>query len=176
MKKYFTRLTALLVISAAFMAARSSTSGQSQSAPGERSKFLGTWKLISTEEKLKDGSVRPYKFVGAHGLGYLMYAADGHRCGELMNVDRPRWDDPPTAAQKIAAIDGLAAYCGRSEIDEANQVMWHYPEVAWTPDYVGRKEPRPYRIEDNRLVFSGKGTKEDDDHVERWTVVWEKMK
>jgi hypothetical protein len=54
--------------------------------------------------------------------------------------------------------------------------MWHYPEVAWMPNYVGRKEPRPYRIEDNRLVFSGKGSKEDDDDVERWTVVWEKVK
>ena len=32
----------------------------------------------STEEHMADGSKRPYLDVGAHGKGYLIYAADGH--------------------------------------------------------------------------------------------------
>ena len=35
-----------------------------------------------------------------------------HMCAVMTNPDRPRWDAPPTTAQKVAAIDGLAAYCG----------------------------------------------------------------
>ncbi len=140
-----------------------------------RSQFLGTWNLVSSEEKLKDGTVRPFKELGPHGVGYLMYAADGHMCCVLTNPDRPRWDDPPTAAQTIAAIEGLAAYGGRFEIDEVNHVMWHYPEVAWKPDYVGTKQARPYRFDGDRLIFSDKAP-EDSQGVDRWTIVWAKVK
>jgi Lipocalin-like domain len=175
MNKRVSAFIGLSVISMAFTAARYSTNAPSQKSSDIRSQFLGTWKLVSTEEKLKDGTVRPYKDVGPHGVGYLLYTADGHMCGELMNPDRPKWDDPPTAAQKIAAIDGLAAYCGRFEIDEVNHIMWHYPELAWTPNYVGTKQARPYRLESDRLVFSGKSTGNDPE-VSQWTIVWEKVK
>jgi hypothetical protein len=140
-----------------------------------RSQFLGTWKLVSSEDKLKDGTVRPFKELGTHGVGYLIYAADGHVCAVLTNPDRPKWDDPPTAAQKTAAIDGLVAYCGRFEIDEVNQVMWHYPEVAWNPGWVGTKQARPYRLDGDRLIFSDKGP-EDRQGTDQWTIVWEKVK
>jgi hypothetical protein len=140
-----------------------------------RNQFLGTWKLVSSEEKLQDGTVRPFKELGPHGVGYLIYAADGHMCCVLTNPDRPKWDDPPTAEQKTAAIDGLAAYSGRFEIDEVNHEMWHYPEVAWNPDYVGTKQVRPYSFEGNRLIFSGKAPEASPD-VDRWTIVWVKAK
>jgi hypothetical protein len=140
-----------------------------------RRQFLGTWQLVSSEEQLEDGTVRPFKELGPHGVGYLMYAADGHMCCVLTNPDRPKWDDPPTAAQKTAAIEGLAAYGGRFEIDEANHVMWHYPELAWKPDWVGTKQARPYRLDGDRLIFSGKAP-EDSPDVDRWTIVWVKVK
>jgi hypothetical protein len=139
-----------------------------------RSQFLGTWKLVSSEEKLKDGTIRPFQELGPHGVGYLMYAADGHMCCLLTNPDRPRWDDPPTAAQKTAAIEGLAAYCGRFEIDEVNHVMWHYPELAWKPDYVGSRQARPYRLDGDRLTLSAQAP-DDSPGVDRWTIVWEKV-
>lgn len=166
MTKFLPVFTGFLLITGVLAAPRSSTSGHSQGPANVRSQFLGTWKLVSSEEKLKDGSARPYKILGPHGVGYLMYAADGHMCGELTNPDRPRWSNPPTDAQKIAGIDGMAAYCGRFEIDEANHVMWHYPELAWTPNYVGTKQARPYRLDGNRLIFSGKASQDDDKDVE----------
>jgi hypothetical protein len=147
----------------------------SQVSASVRRQFVGTWKLVSTEEKLKDGSVRPFKEVGPRGAGYLMYSDDGYMCAALMNPDRPRWDDPPTAAQKIAAIEGFAAYCGRFEIDSVNHVMWHYPDLAWKPNYVGTKQSRPYRFEGNRLILSDKMPLEDEGEVEHWTIVWEKV-
>lgn len=149
---------------------------QAQDAASVQRQFIGAWKLVSTEEKLKDGSVRPFKEFGPKGLGYLMYSADGHMCAELMNSERPTWDDPPTAEQKIAAIEGFAAYCGRFEIDPVKHVMWHYPDVAWQPNYVGTKQARPYRFEGGHLIFSDKAAPDDKDDVTRWTIVWEKMK
>jgi hypothetical protein len=138
-----------------------------------RSQFLGAWKLVSSEEKLKDGTVRPFKELGPHGAGYLSYAADGHMCCVLTDPDRPKWDDPPTDAQKTAAIEGLVAYGGRYEIDTAKHEMLHYPEVAWKPDYVGTKQVRPYRFDGDRLIFSGTAP-EDSPEVDRWTIVWAK--
>ena len=146
-----------------------------RTAASARSQFLGTWKLVSSEETLKDGTVRPFRELGPHGVGYLIYAADGHMCAVLTNPDRPRWDDPPTAAQATAAIEGLAAYAGRFEIDEANHVMWHYPEVAWKPDYVGTEQARPYRFDGDRLIFSGKAPEASPD-ADRWTIVWVKTR
>jgi hypothetical protein len=164
----------LLVISATPAAQRSQTV-QGEQSDGHNN-FVGTWKLLSTSERFKDGSVRPWKFIGPHGVGYLMYAADGHMCAELMNPNRPKWDRPPTTEQKISAIDGFGGYCGTYRIDEASHVMFHYPEVASKPAYLNSEQRRPYRMENGRLTFSYAAGPEDESDVERWTMTWEKMK
>ena len=93
----------------------------------------------------------------------------------LMNPDRPAWKDPQNQsdAEKASAIDGFVAYCGRYEIDEANKVMYHYPEVAWSPNYVGTKRPRPYKFKGDLLIFSDKVTNEPG--VESYSITWRKV-
>jgi hypothetical protein len=166
----------VLLILSALAVARYSSAKQIHESPDARAKFVGAWKLVSTEEKLKDGSSRPYQDVGPRGTGYLMYSADGHMCAELTGADLSKWSVPATTAQKIAALDTFTAYCGRFEVDEVHHTMWHYPEVALNPNFVGTKQPRPYRFEGNRLIFSGKQAPEDgDETVDRWTIVWERQ-
>ena len=96
-------------------------------------------------------------------------------CAQLMNPDRPRWKNStaPTAEEKISSFDGFTAYCGRYEIDEANGIMYHYPEVAWAPNYVGTTQKRPYSIQGELLTFSGKVT--DQPGVESYSIVWRKI-
>jgi hypothetical protein len=122
--------------------------------------------------KIKDGSARPYQDVGPRGKGHLIYSADGLICAELTGADRQKWNVPATSAQKIAALDSFSAYCGRYEVDEVNHLMWHDPDFALDPNFVGTKQRRPYRFEGNRLIFSDKQAPEDDPVVERWTIVW----
>jgi hypothetical protein len=166
----------MLLISGALAVARYSWAGPTHGSPDAREQFVGAWKLVSTEETLKDGSSRPYPDVGPHGMGYLIYTADGHMCAELTGADRPKWKVLPTPAQKIAAMDTFSAYCGRFEVDEMNHIMWHCPDLALNPNFVGTKQRRPYRFETNRLIFSDKQAEEDDDKtVDRWTIVWEKL-
>lgn len=162
-------------VAAIFIAILPAPGRQAQDAANVQRQFVGTWKLVSTEEKLKDGSVRPYKEVGPKGAGYLIYSAGGTMCAELMNSERPKWDDPPTAEQQVAAIEGFVAYCGHYEIDPAKQVMWHYPDVAWKPNYVGTKQARPYRFAGGHLIFSDKAAPDDKDDVVQWTITWEKV-
>ena len=175
MNRYCIVLTVFILLTALIVAAHS-FGAPFREPPTAQSRFLGTWKLVSTEEKLKDGSSRPYTDIGPNGEGYLVYTPDGHMCAVLARPNRPKWDNPPSAAQKIAAIEGLASYCGAYEIDEANHVMWHYPEIAWDPGFAGTKQPRPYRFEKNQLIFSGQPLPNEGQNVIQWTIVWEKAK
>jgi hypothetical protein len=138
-------------------------------------RFVGAWELVSTEYTMKDGSKRPYPDVGPNGRGYLLYTADGHMCAQLVHSDRLLWKDPghPTAAEKVAAMDGLTAYCGRFEIDESKQVVFHYPEVAWQPNFEGTKQPRPYVFENDRLTFSDQ--EQEEPGALRYTIVWRRL-
>ena len=47
-----------------------------------RDRIVGTWKLVSTEQTMKDGTTRPYPQYGPHGKGFLMYARDGYMCAD----------------------------------------------------------------------------------------------
>jgi len=152
--------------------------GQTEPAQTEseiRNQIVGTWKLVSTEQTLKDGTTRPYLSFGPHSRGFLMYQADGYMCAQLVNSDRPKWADPlrPTLEEKTAAADGTFAYCGRYEIDVKNRQIVHLPEVATDPGYVGSRQIRPYHLEGRRLIFSD--IEKNDPSVARWKVVWEKV-
>lgn len=142
----------------------------------DRDRFVGAWELVSTEYIMKDGSKHPYPELGANGRGYLMYTADGHMCAQLVNPNRPAWKDAshPTTPEKIAAIDGLDAYCGRFEVEEAKHMMTHYPEIAWQPNFEGTTQPRPYTFRDDLLVFSDKEAQEPG--ASSYSITWRRMK
>jgi hypothetical protein len=176
MNRFCAVLGAMFLILGGLVVARHSFAEQVPESRDAQVQFVGTWKLVSTEEKLKDGSSRPYQDVGPHGTGYLIYGADGHMCAELTGADRPKWNVPATGAQKIAALDSFSAYCGRYQVDAVNHVMWHYPEIALDPSFVGTKHRRPYRFEGNRLIFSDKqALEEGDETVDWWKIVWERQ-
>jgi len=145
-----------------------------QTEPEIRDRIVGTWKLVSTEETMKDGTTRPFPSFGPHGKGFLMYQRDGYMCADLVNPDRPKWADPVhvTQEEKVAAADGTFAYCGRYEIDVKQKQIVHLPEVATDPGYVGSRQIRPFRFEGGRLVLSD--VEKDDPSVAHWKLVWEK--
>ena len=95
-------------------------------------------------------------------------------CVALMKPSRPNWhsnEENASDSEKISAASGFSSYCGRYEIDEKNQVIVHYPEVSFNPNFIGTVQKRPYRLEGNRMTFSDV---EQSGEVERWTIVWEK--
>ena len=137
-------------------------------------KLVGTWVLVSAKNRMKDGSERFYSELGPHGKGYLVYTADGHMCAQLMNPDRPKWKefDKPTQAEKISAIEGFSAYCGRYELDEEKGMLVHLPDLAWSPNYIGTRQLRPYTLQSETLTFAGKPW--DEPEVESYSITWRK--
>lgn len=147
-----------------------------QSAPTV-SQLVGTWKLVSIEDTMKDGTVQPSKQFGPHPHGFIMYEPDGYMCATIVNGDRPIWKDPANAtdAEKIAYYDTLIAYCGSYKLDSATSTVTHYPEVAWEPAYVGSTQPRPFRLEGNKLIITAvRGI--SDPAIQKRTLVWQRAK
>ena len=158
----------------AFLLCGACASGQAESEI--RDQIVGTWKLVSTEQTMKDGTTRPYPRYGPHAGGFLMYQRDGYMCANLVNPDRPKWVDPvhTTPEEKVAAADGTFAYCGRYEINVKQKQIIHLPEVASDPGYVGSRQVRPYQFEGGQLILSD--VEKDDPTVARWKIVWEKAR
>jgi Lipocalin-like domain len=135
--------------------------------------LVGSWRMVSVEITLKDGTVKSDDMFGPHPREYIMYEPDGHMCAEIMNPDRPAWKDPdkPTAEEKISAFDGFIAYCGTYKLDAEHSTVTHYPEAAWKPPYVGSTQPRPFRIEGKRLIITPAST---DPNVAKRVLTWER--
>ena len=148
----------------------------SQTESEVRDRLVGTWRLVSTEETLKDGSTRPFPAFGPHAKGFLMYQRDGYMCAVLADPDRHKVADPAhaTPEEKLAAANATFSYCGRYEIDVKQAQIIHLPEVASDPAYVGSRQVRPCRFESGRLVLSD--VEKNDPAVARWKIVWEKVK
>jgi len=139
--------------------------------------LLGTWKLVSIEEAMNDGKVQPSTQFGPHPHGLIMYEPDGYMCASIVNGDRPVWKDPAKAtdAEKIAYYDSFLAYCGKFKLDSATSTVTHFPEVAWSPSYVGSTQPRPFRLEGNRLIITvTRGLPNPE--IQKRVLVWERAK
>jgi len=136
--------------------------------------FVGTWKLVSSTEKLPDGTVKPYGF-GPHAMGYLMYDATGHVCAQVVNPDRPVWQDPnnPTPGEIKTAFDGFGGYCGIYKVDAKTHTLEHIPQVPFDPNLVDKPSPRQYRFEGKHLIYTG--SDKDDGTPVRWTMVWQRI-
>jgi len=137
--------------------------------------LVGTWQIVSIDDTNPDGKVQPSAQFGPHPQGFLMYEPDDHMCATLANGDRPAWKDPaqPTNAEKIAYYDSFIAYCGTYKLDGEKSVVTHFPTVAWTPAYVGSTQPRPFKLEGNRLIITVTGVSPT---VAKRVLVWERAK
>lgn len=138
--------------------------------------LLGTWKLVSVEGTVT-GQAKPTLPYGTHPVGFLMYQADGHMCAQLTNEGAAPWKDPAKAtdAQKIAYYESFIAYCGTFKLDAQNSTVYHYPTVAWSPSYLGSTQPRPFRLQGDKLIITAiEGL--PDPKMEKLVLVWQRAK
>lgn len=119
---------------------------------------MGTWKLISAEETLKNGTTRPFPQFGPQAKGFLMYQADGYMSAFLVNPD---------------GGNEAFAYCGRYEIDVERKQIIHLPEIATAAAFVDSRQVRPFEFAGNHLVLSD--VEKQNPEVVRWKIVWKKV-
>jgi hypothetical protein len=139
-----------------------------------REELVGTWRLVAARQRLADGTVRADPQPGPRGVGYIMYDATGHVCVVLANPDRPTWKSPQAAtdSEVRAAFDGLVAYCGSYETDEARHVVIHHVEADREPHAMGTDRTRLAAVTGDRLVLRPTTLPPG---VAEWTVEWERV-
>lgn len=153
---------------AVFAGCALSASFAAQAPVGVAKKLVGTWKLVSIEER--DGSgklVVPLDF-GAEAVGILTYDAAGHMAAQAGRRGRFRLDteDVHRAApeQVKAAFTGYAAYFGTYEVNERESIVIHHVEGSMLPNWEGGDQQRKFTLSGDKLIleppaFQAKGEK-----------------
>jgi hypothetical protein len=121
-----------------------------------KSQFIGTWKLVSAEARLADGTViYPY---GRSPLGRLSYDGVGTMSAQLNHGERPAFavaDKARGTPQEVqAAIETYESYYGTYEVDEVGQVVVHHVTGSLLPNWTGSDQVRFYQFEGDRLMLS----------------------
>jgi hypothetical protein len=146
-----------------------------QAANSLRAQLVGTWRFVSSTQRLADGAVRPDPQTGTNGVGYLIYSESGRVCVVVGNPDRPRWTSvqAPTEAEVRNAFEGLVAYSGTFEVNESERYVIHHIEVDRVPNLAGTDRKRFCSLSGNRLVLTAAPPLPAD--VREWNIVWERI-
>ena len=104
-----------------------------------------------------------------------MYSETGRMCAVLANPDRPRWKSKtaPEDAELRSAFDGLVAYCGTYEINEAEGYVVHHIEMDKVPNLAGTDRKRYFTFLKRRLVL--RPALPLPAGVQDWTIEWERV-
>ena len=120
--------------------------------------FLGTWRLISWENRDAGGQLG-YP-LGPDALGYITYTADGYIFAQIMAVERATLatQNPfgGVDAEAAAAARSHMSYCGRYEVRTGgeNDEVVHRVAISDFPNWVGGEQLRFYKFEGEKLILS----------------------
>lgn len=119
----------------------------------EDERFIGTWKLVSFEYRSEDQVT--YSF-GKEPVGYIMYSGDGYMAVAIMALNRRKFSSMDlmggTPDEIEAAAGTYISYCGEYEVTEDKVI--HLIEVSFYPNWVGEKQVRLYKFEEDKLILS----------------------
>jgi len=130
---------------------------KSSSKPGQ-SGVIGTWNLISAEDKDPNtGKWQKYTF-GNPPSGYFIYDATGHASVQIMTtppveIAKP---DTPTPDEALEIFNNFISYYGTYTVDESNITV--QVAGAWDPSQVGTAQVRPYELRGDELIIGDQVT------------------
>jgi ketosteroid isomerase-like protein len=127
-----------------------------------RDRLMGSWRQVSDEETLPNGSV-----VRQDEIGLVTYDASGHMSEQVM---RRSASDVQVPSDSIYLNNGFDAYFGTYTIDEAKHTITHRVEGSVARQLVGKDLVRSFAFEGDRLTLKPMNA---DEH---WTVVLEKIR
>jgi hypothetical protein len=122
--------------------------------------LIGTWRLVEYADLDKDGKWQYW--YGQHPRGYFVYDATGHVHIQIMRVPllapfpEANWDigKLPSPEHALAAYNAYLAYFGTYTVDAKKHVVIQHVEGSMAPDYTDTDQPRPFKLEGDRLEIS----------------------
>jgi hypothetical protein len=138
--------------------------------------LIGSWRLVSREDRTADGQRRIDPALGADPLALLIYDSAGNFAAQFMKRDRSGPSAPPPMTAGINnshAVDGYDAYFGTYAVDDLTSTVTQRLVGALSPADVGKVVTRELRVERDRLVIQLQTTAIDGTPVLR-TLTWER--
>jgi lipocalin-like protein len=136
--------------------------------------LVGTWRLLSWENRSADGTIS-YP-LGRQAVGLIIYTADGYMSVAMMRADRE-----PFAAgdllggssdEKARAAESYVSYCGRYEFRDDSVI--HHVELSLFPNWSGVDQERLVEVTGKRLTLRTRPLLLDG--IEQSAcLVWERM-
>jgi hypothetical protein len=123
-----------------------------QRSTSDRAKFVGTYRLITTEAK--DAAGKWSRTPNFASIGYITYGETGHMGVHIMPRNRPRFaSNPPTGEEALAAMRGYTAYFGTFTVNEKDGVVVHHRVGQINPG--GEVDAvRFYEFDGDRLILT----------------------
>jgi hypothetical protein len=119
--------------------------------------IIGTWRLISAEDRASASDPWVPGTFGIPPSGYFIYDATGHASIQIMTTPPQKISsDPPPANEALAIYNNYIAYYGTYTIDPVNLTV--QVEGAWEPTQVGTAQPRPYQLKGDTLIIGDRVT------------------
>ena len=141
-------------------------------------KLVGTWRLLSIEERGPEGKLVPPLDYGPDPVGMIIYDEFGNMSVHAMRRGRPRLpsDDvhraPPELAK--AAFTGYGAYFGTFTVDEKNEIVTHHVVGSLIPNWEGSEQRRRFTIDGDKLTLEPPEFKADGQSRSR-RLTWQRV-
>jgi hypothetical protein len=138
------------------------------------SQLLGTWRLVSREDRTATGERRIDPGLGADPVAILIYDAAGNFAAQFMKRDRSSDEVGVTARAGLnnsAAVSGYDAYFGSYTVDEASGSVTQILRGSLSPGDVGKVVTREMRVDGGTLTIQLATTSGDGEPVTR-TLIW----
>ncbi len=121
-----------------------------------RDRFIGTWRLVTFDALLADGTKsQPY---GDAPEGRIQYEKSGRMSAMLMRSNRRKisasMPENATTEELRDIAKSFTSYYGAFDVDESKQIVTHHLSFANNPNWIGTDLVRSYQFEGNRLILS----------------------
>jgi hypothetical protein len=118
--------------------------------------FVGTWKLMSFEQRGESHEV-VYPF-GEHAIGVLYYDAMRNMAAQLGRSNRPAFASADMLRgdreETKAAFEGYVSYFGTYTVDEHTGRVIHHVKGCSFPNWEGQDQARFYEFSGGQLQLS----------------------
>ncbi len=138
------------------------------------SQLIGTWRLVSREDRNAAGERRVDPSLGADPVAILVYDNAGNFAAQFMKRDRSTDEVAVTRQATLnnsAAVGGFDAYFGTYTVHEATGEVRQVLQGSLSPGDVGKVVTREMRVNGDTLTIELATTSADGEPVTR-TLIW----
>lgn len=138
--------------------------------------LIGTWRLVSREDRTASGERRIDPALGADPIALLVYDRAGNFAAQFMKRDRQAASQPPATASgpnNSRAVGGYDAYFGSYTVDDAAGTVTQRLVGSLSPENVGMVLTRSMRVSADELTIQLDTASADGTAVVR-TLRWKR--